>query len=45
MGYIPWGHKESDTTEQLSIGPQAHIGIRGAGESVWSRESCKNKRL
>ena len=27
MGYHPWGHKESDTTEQLSI-------LRGAEEDI-----------
>ena len=37
--------KSQDTSEQLGIGPQAHIGIRGAGESAWSRESRKNKSL
>ena len=30
MGYSPWGHKESDTTEQLNT---AHIYVR--------KEKCK----
>ena len=27
MGYSPWGRKESDTTEQLSIHTQTHAVI------------------
>ena len=27
VGYSPWGHKESDTTEQLHFTSQTHIQI------------------
>ena len=33
MGYSPWGHKESDTTEQLST-HTAHLFIGCAGSSL-----------
>ena len=32
VGYSPWGHKELDTTEQLSTA-QEDIGIPGLKES------------
>ena len=37
MGYSPWGHKGSDTTEQLThIYHQAH-GPGGKSQEVWRK--------
>ena len=38
MGYSPWGRKESDTTERLTLSPRCNFplcqGARGAGLST-----------
>ena len=47
MGYSPWGHKELDTIERISLSIFFFLkyrlqcsGIRWAGKSlVWKRES------
>ena len=31
MGYSPWGHKESDTTERLSNNKKSENGLRARG--------------
>ena len=32
MDYSPWGHKESDTTEQLSL--ELELELRGFSEAM-----------
>ena len=34
MGYSPWGHKESDTTEQLTVLLEVEVQNQGAGGLV-----------
>ena len=40
MGYSPWGHKESDTTEQLSTHTR-NVNLRGVDGS-WSLSHMAN---
>ena len=37
-GYSPWSHRESDTTEQLSIHTHEN-GIKGEGLAIWGNNS------
>ena len=33
VGYSPWGHKESDTTERLTLSPSWSLHFRGGNRS------------
>ena len=49
MGYSPWGHKESDTTEQLSRGTKIlqamWQGQKNEGKKNDSMISCYNTHV
>ena len=48
MGYSPWGHKESDTTERLSIHTQTlckSSTLHSAGDSLVNKPTKRKRDL
>ena len=48
MGYSPWGHKESDTTERLSIHIQAlckSSTLHSPGDSLGNKPTERKRDL